>query len=223
MFLGLSEAFFQVIKDDKITFEDSSLNWKNSVNWDNLWALRTSASIPSPLIWAEQGDHLYITLINLGMPVSKLNDPHTIHLHGAHVATQLDGFPESSFAVPMWMGPNGIPPTATYYFLPEHPGTYMYHCHVEASEHVQMGMYGALVIYPSVKSLEAAGIEMDRCGNWRYQGEIQRQIPRYASHRKFAYNNIQTFFDKEYVMLLSDLDLKWHQTVQNNRPDGSVI
>lgn len=29
----------------------------------------------------------------------------------------------------------------------------MYHCHVEASEHVQMGMYGAVVIYPSMKSL----------------------------------------------------------------------
>jgi FtsP/CotA-like multicopper oxidase with cupredoxin domain len=182
--------------------------------------MQSTATIPSPIIWAEQGDRLYITLINLGMPVSQLNDPHTIHLHGAHVATQLDGFPETSFAVPMWMGPGDIPPTATYYFLPEHPGTYMYHCHVEASEHVQMGMYGALVIYPSVKSLEAAHIKMDRWGQWRYKGEIQKQIPRYASHRQFAYNNIQTFFDKEYVMLLSDIDLEWHKTVQTTVQTG---
>jgi hypothetical protein len=217
---GFVGGLFQVIEDGITTFENSSLNWKNSSNWNNLWAMQTTAIIPSPIIWAEQGDHLYVTLINLGMPVSQLNDPHTIHLHGAHVATQLDGFPESSFSVPMWMSPNEIPPTATYYFLPEHPGTYMYHCHVEASEHVQMGMYGALVIYPSVKSLEAACIKMDSCGHWCYKGEIQYQIPRYSSHRQFAYNDIQTFFDKEYVMLLSDLDLKWHQTVQTTVQTG---
>lgn len=211
---GFVGGLYQVIEDNEIKYENKTLNWKDSDNWDSLWAMQATASIPSPLIWAEQGDHLYITLINLGMPISHLEDPHTIHLHGAHVATQLDGFPESSFSVPMWMGPTEAPPIATYYFLPEHPGTYMYHCHVEASEHVQMGMYGALVIYPSVKSLKEASIEMDQCGVWRYKGEVQDQIPRFASHRQFAYNNIQTYFDKEYVMLLSDLDLKWHQTVQ---------
>lgn len=217
---GFVGGLFEVTTDGKTTFKDETLDWKISSNWDKLWKLQTTAIIPSPMIWSEVGDHLYITLINLGMPISKLGDPHTIHLHGAHVATQLDGFPETSFAVPMWMGPNDIPPTATYYFLPEHPGTYMYHCHVEASEHVQMGMYGALVIYPSIKSLCEAGICMDKCGRWRYNGKIQRQIPRYACHRKFTYNDIQTYFDKEYVMLLSDLDLKWHQTVETTTETG---
>lgn len=217
---GFVGGLFQVIENNRITFENDLLNWKKSANWNYLWSLQTTASIPSPIIWADQGDRIYITLINLGMPVSGLEDPHTIHLHGAHVATQLDGFPETSFSVPMWMNPTEMPPTATYYFLPEHPGTYMYHCHVEASEHVQMGMYGALVIYPSVESLEMADIKMDTCGNWRYKGKIQNQIPQYASHRQFAFNNIQTFFDKEYVMLLSDLDLKWHQTVQTTLQTG---
>jgi len=220
---GFVGGLFQVIEDGKITFEDCTLDWKNPCNWKSLWARQTTATIPSPIIWAEQDEHLYVTLINLGMPVSHLEDPHTIHLHGAHVATQLDGFPETSFSVPMWMGPNEIPPSVTYYFAPEHPGTYMYHCHVEASEHVQMGMYGALVIYPSVKSLEAANIRMDQCGHWRYKGELQHQIPCFASHRQFAYNNIQTFFDKEYVMLLSDLDLKWHQTVQTAFETGKAF
>lgn len=217
---GFVGGLYQVIEDGETIYEDSSLNWKESCNWEGLWAMQSTASIPSPILWAEQGDRLYITLINLGMPISQLGDPHTIHLHGAHVATQLDGFPETSFSVPMWMGPCEIPPIATYYFMPEHPGTYMYHCHVEASEHVQMGMYGALVIYPSVKSLEDASITMDHCGHWLYKGIVQHQIPRYASHRQFAYNNIQTFYDKEYVMLLSDLDLKWHQTVQTTLETG---
>lgn len=217
---GFVGGLYKVIEGDKVTYENQSLNWKDPNNWSSLWAMQTTASIPSPIMWADQGDRLYVTLINLGMPVSHLEDPHTIHLHGAHVATQIDGFPETSFSVPMWMGPNETPPTATYYFMPEHPGTYMYHCHVEASEHVQMGMYGALVIYPSELSLEEASIKMDSCGYWRYKGEIQEQIPRYASYRQFAYNDIQTYYDKEYVMLLSDIDLKWHQTVQTTVETG---
>lgn len=87
-------------------------------------------------------------------------------MHGAHVATQLDGFPESSFGLPMWMDFDKTPPVATYLFDTEHPGTYMYHCHVEASEHVQMGMYGALVVYPSMKSLKLVGIRKLCNGGW---------------------------------------------------------
>lgn len=47
-----------------------------------------------------------------------LMDFHTVHMHGAHVATQLDGFPESSFGIPMWeeKPPLTPPPKATYLF-----------------------------------------------------------------------------------------------------------
>lgn len=192
---------------------DATLDWKDSANWLALQAMTGTASIPSPLIWAEVGDRLYITLINLGMPSSGLMDFHTVHMHGAHVATQLDGFPESSFGVPMWEDFNAPPPVVTYLFQPEHPGTQMYHCHIEAAEHVQMGMYGALVIYPSVESLCAAGITQSKTGIWRLKGKSQPQIPRTATNRNFAYNDIHTFFDAEYVMLLSDIDSVWHESV----------
>jgi FtsP/CotA-like multicopper oxidase with cupredoxin domain len=36
--------------------------------------------------------------------------------------------------------------TLTYYYKVPDPGTYMYHCHVEASEHMQMGMLGNLYV-----------------------------------------------------------------------------
>ena len=201
---------------------NAALDWRDPDNWPYLQSLTSKASIPSPAVWAEVGDDLYITLINLGMPVSGIEDPHTVHMHGAHVATQLDGFPESSFGVPMWMDKNAKPPTATYYFHPENPGTMMYHCHQEASEHVQMGMYGALVIYPSYKSLEAAGIEKSKKGYWFLKGEYQPQIPPTATNRSFAYNNVKTFFDSEYVMLLSDIDSVWHESVQTGTAFNAV-
>jgi hypothetical protein len=55
----------------------------------------------------------------------------------------------------------------TYYFRAEHPGTYMYHCHITASEHVQMGMYGAIVLRPKDympkdlgAALKVSGVQM---------------------------------------------------------------
>jgi FtsP/CotA-like multicopper oxidase with cupredoxin domain len=96
---------------------------------------------PAPLIWANEGDQVNVTLVNLGFKYrTDLTDPHTIHLHGIHSVPHMDGFPELSFAIPMG-------DSFTYKFTAMHEGTYMYHCHFEAVEHVQMGMYGPLVIY----------------------------------------------------------------------------
>ncbi|MGD8869402.1 MAG: multicopper oxidase domain-containing protein [Gemmatimonadales bacterium] len=94
------------------------------------------ANLPAPIIDVDQGDDVFLHLRNIGdgNPFAP-KDPHTIHLHGMHVTTQNDGFNETSFEVP-----EGT--EAVYYFNPDKPGTYMWHCHVEASEHVQMGMYG---------------------------------------------------------------------------------
>ncbi|MEN6324651.1 MAG: multicopper oxidase domain-containing protein [Syntrophomonas sp.] len=207
-----------------------SLNWENPANWSTLQGMKGMATIPAPLIWGEVEDRIYVTLINLGMKERPdLMDFHTVHMHGAHVATQLDGFPETSFGVPMWsmlppeQVPDYAPPVATYYFEPDHPGTYFYHCHIEASEHVQMGMYGALIIYPSMKSLKMAGIVKCRRGYWYAHGKKQPQIPKTATNRNFAYNNINTFFDSEWVMLLSDIDETWHTAVLNNDPNFNAV
>jgi FtsP/CotA-like multicopper oxidase with cupredoxin domain len=37
---------------------------------------------------------------------------------------------------------------AVYYWYADKPGTFSWNCHVEASEHVTMGMYGALIVRP---------------------------------------------------------------------------
>ena len=207
-------GLYKVIDKGAITYENPMLNWEDPNNWDGLFALRGTGTVPAPMIWGEVGDRIYITLINLGMKERPdLMDPHTVHIHGGHVATQLDGFPESSFGVPMWMNQNMEPPMATYFFQPENPGTLMYHCHVEASEHVQMGMYGALIIYPTKKSLAKAGIIQNKKGKWYLNDEYQPQIPKTATNRSFTYNDINTYFDKEYVMLLSDIDSTWHNAV----------
>ncbi|MDI3547423.1 MAG: hypothetical protein PWR10_1075 [Halanaerobiales bacterium] len=181
---------------------------------ENRERLRGTAVIPGPVISGDVGDEIYMSLTNLGMPLAGIDDPHTIHTHGGHVATQVDGFPETSFGVPETPIGADEPITITYFYKATHPGTFMYHCHVEASEHVQLGMYGSFIIYPSYLSLFRAGIV--RCpitGKWFYKGSLQPQIPDTATNRNFALNNINTYFDSEWIHLFSDIDSKWHNYV----------
>ncbi|MGE5543606.1 MAG: DNRLRE domain-containing protein [Bacillota bacterium] len=192
----------------------------------NREALRGTAVIPSPLIEAEAGDEIYIRLVNLGMLQSTppILDVHTIHLHGAHVATHLDGFPETSFGVPVTPVDAVDSIHATYYFNPTEPGTYMYHCHQEAAEHVQMGMYGALIVYPSYASLAGASIGQNPLtGKWYHQGIPQAQIPTTATNRNFALNDIASFFDSDWIHLLSDIDSFWHNAVLTQDPNFNPV
>ena len=108
-------------------------------------ALPGCANMPAPIIDVNLGDDVFITLRNIdnANPISP-KDPHTIHLHGQQVTTQNDGFNETSFEVPETPGQN----QAVYYWYADKPGTFMWHCHVEASEHITMGMYGALIVRP---------------------------------------------------------------------------
>ncbi|MEW5957449.1 MAG: multicopper oxidase domain-containing protein [Chloroflexota bacterium] len=99
---------------------------------------------PAPIIDVTENDTLYITLLNTGLVGRPdLDDSHTIHWHGFDNPNAVfDGVPEVSI---------GVPPAREfpYFFRPRVPGTYIYHCHFEDSEHVQMGMDGIVFIRPA--------------------------------------------------------------------------
>ncbi|MDG2330118.1 MAG: multicopper oxidase domain-containing protein [Flavobacteriales bacterium] len=99
--------------------------------------LSSHPPIPAPLIEANQGDSVHIDFWN----VSQLHH-HTIHLHGLDVNQANDGVPMLSFDVDhMEHG--------WYHFKAPHAGTYLYHCHVGSTLHLQAGMYGPVIIRPS--------------------------------------------------------------------------
>lgn len=99
--------------------------------------LGTHPPIPGPLIEANQGDSVHIDFWN----VSQLHH-HTIHLHGLDVDQANDGVPMLSFNV-------GHMEHGWYHFKAPHAGTYLYHCHVGSTVHLQAGMYGPIIIRPS--------------------------------------------------------------------------
>jgi FtsP/CotA-like multicopper oxidase with cupredoxin domain len=102
-----------------------------------------SANFPAPTIRLREGEQFYLNLTNVGMNIRPdLFDPHSVHFHGfPQAAPVFDGTPENSIAVTMGS-------TISYYYNIVEPGTYMYHCHVEATEHMQMGMLGNLYVEP---------------------------------------------------------------------------
>ncbi len=138
--------------------------------------------VPSPIIAANADTDLYITLTNLGLLVRfDLDDSHTIHWHGfRNPHTVFDGVPEVSISVPP---ARDFP----YFFRPKVLGTYMYHCHFEDTEHVQMGMDGAIYI----QRLDSFGVPI-----------------------KQAYDDSSTAFDRQYTLLLNEIDTTPHDGLQ---------
>ena len=78
-----------------------------------------------------------VQLTNVGLAQRPdLFDEHTVHWHGfKNVIPFFDGEPTGSVSIPQGQ-------TFTYVYMSHDPGTYMYHCHVEDTEHVHMGMTG---------------------------------------------------------------------------------
>jgi len=101
-------------------------------------------SWPAPTLAISKDTQTFIVLTNLGLVGRPdLDDSHTIHWHGFRNPNSVfDGVPEVSVAVP----PERDFP---YLFIPRDEGTYMYHCHFEDVEHVQMGMDGVVYIKSS--------------------------------------------------------------------------
>jgi len=99
---------------------------------------------PGPTIELEEGEEFYLSLTNVGTTMRPdLFDPHTVHFHGfPNAASVFDGVPEVSIAINMGA-------TLTYYYNIVEPGTYLYHCHVEATEHMEMGMLANLFVHPA--------------------------------------------------------------------------
>ena len=102
-----------------------------------------AANFAAPTIELQQGKDFYLTLTNVSMAMRPdLFDPHTVHFHGfPQQPPVFDGMPEGSFGVNMGS-------SVTYFYRLNDPGTYMYHCHQEATEHMQMGMLGNLYVKP---------------------------------------------------------------------------
>ncbi|THF68179.1 copper oxidase [Deinococcus sp. Arct2-2] len=92
------------------------------------------ATVPGPELHVKLGEHVRITLHNTH------DQPHALHLHGiTSLSQEMDGVPHLSHEV--------LPGQSfTYEFVATEAGTHAYHCHFQTNVHLDMGMYGALIV-----------------------------------------------------------------------------
>ena len=154
------------------------------------------AKMSAPTLGFLQNDDVRITLTNLGLVQRPdLTDSHTVHWHGFDIPSPLnDGVPEVSVAVP-------IGKQLTYFYRPHREGTYMYHCHFEDVEHVQMGMTGVVYVRP----LQDGDTALLGTG-------ATRPAPNNVPYKGFAYNdgNGSTGYDRHFAILLNELWVNFH-------------
>jgi FtsP/CotA-like multicopper oxidase with cupredoxin domain len=161
-----------------------------------------NAKFSAPTLSFRQNQEVFLSLTNVGMTHRPdLFDPHSVHFHGFPQAAPIfDGTPEGSVTVNMGS-------TITYYYKVNDPGTFMYHCHVESTEHMQMGMLGNLYVTPAqdgtVINMPAAVLDT---------GATPAVVQPARSFDKFVYNdgNGATGYDVQAALQLGSFDANFH-------------
>jgi len=150
-------------------------------------AFKGAVQFPAPILGVDENDDVYLTLTNIGLVVRPdLDDSHTIHWHGFPNQNAIfDGVPEVSISVPVG---RGFP----YFYRPRRAGSFMYHCHFEDVEHVQMGMQGSIFVRPSQNGTSIGGFN------------------------KFAYNDGDgsTGYHREFAVHLDELWTTPHDNLE---------
>ncbi|MES9968871.1 MAG: multicopper oxidase domain-containing protein [Candidatus Thiodiazotropha sp.] len=156
-----------------------------------------AAEWPGPTIELDQGQEFYLNLTNVGTVMRPdLFDPHTIHFHGfPNASAVFDGVPEVSISINMGS-------TLTYYYNVVEPGTYIYHCHVEATEHMEMGMLANLYVHPAQ---DTTGCPSGACPVSQRGGNVN-------GPGGYTYNDDDgsTAWDVEKALQLSSFDSRFH-------------
>ena len=167
---------------------------------DLMDAATLAAAFPAPLIVLDEGDEFYLSLTNVGMIIRPdLFDPHTVHWHGFPEASAIfDGVPDASISINMMS-------SLTYYYNVVEPGTYMWHCHVEATEHMQMGMLGNLYVRPAQNQLP---------NNTDLNGFTHN------TGNEYAYNDGDgsSFYDVDYAIQIGSMDGDFHDASETTQP-----
>ncbi|MCB1810235.1 MAG: multicopper oxidase family protein [Candidatus Competibacteraceae bacterium] len=121
--------------------------------------------LPGPEIRLRQGDRLQVTLENT------LEQATTVHWHGLRLPNAMDGVPYLT-QPPIAPGEQFV-----YEFEPPDAGTYWYHPHINSSEQVGRGLYGALIVEEptatTAESENSSGTGFDRelvwlLDDWRF-------------------------------------------------------
>jgi FtsP/CotA-like multicopper oxidase with cupredoxin domain len=132
-------SFFRKFFNERMRFSDGFET--------EIWTFHDESGakiFPAPTIRVTEGEIAHVLL-------KPSKGPHTIHFHGIEPDPRNDGVGHTSFEVTggftyQWQPQTGEPGNPNRGAA----GSYFYHCHVNTVLHVQMGMFGSLIVDPVV-------------------------------------------------------------------------
>jgi FtsP/CotA-like multicopper oxidase with cupredoxin domain len=161
--------------------------------WGYADAATGTMQYPGPTLIVQQGDTVTINLVNQ-LPVDGMAVS-AIFPGQLGVTASCPG--SGACADGLLTKEAGRNASVSYTFVAGQPGTYLYHSGTQPSLQVEMGLLGALIVRP-------AGFDAT-----------------VAAKRK-AYNQTGTEFDREFLLLLTDMDAAMHDSVsaqvRNHQP-----
>ena len=163
------------------------------------WGYTNSGTmqLPGPTLIVTQGETVTVELAN-NLPVAAGN---VSIVFPGHEVTATGGV-EGDLVREAQTGS-----TVTYTFTADQPGTYQYHSGTQPDLQVEMGLYGALIVRPA-----------------NHADTTDCTSPVIATGGK-AYNHADACYDREYLYLLSEIDIDIHQAAeaQVNGPGPIVL
>lgn len=163
------------------------------VKWNILPDVQVGAyayneQVPGPMIRVTAGDHIRVRVTN------ELPDPTSVHWHGLVLPNEMDG--AAGVTQP------AIEPgeTFTYEFtVPDTPGTYFYHTHVEGDRQQPLGLYGAFIIDGAEPTVDYDQEYVVQLGEWRVDDgqtypamELEGMLPNYFTINGKSYPETDT-------------------------------
>ncbi|KAG0144312.1 hypothetical protein CROQUDRAFT_660183 [Cronartium quercuum f. sp. fusiforme G11] len=188
---------------------------------DGFWrpVLAINNQMPGPVIEANEGDHLEVTIIN------KLKTPVTFHWHGLYQnGTNWEDGPSGITQCP-------IPPGVTYTYkfaLDGQYGTFWYHAHHENLK--GDGLVGPLIIHSPRDPLKL-GIDFDQeivlvLADW-YHTPSTQIIPQMLSNRGYRGNVVAPSANSALINGMGQWDCRYATTGQRCRqtspPEFNVV
>jgi FtsP/CotA-like multicopper oxidase with cupredoxin domain/transposase len=131
------------------------------IKWNILPEVQVGAyayngQVPGPLIRVNAGDQVRVRVKN------NLPEPTSVHWHGLIIPNAQDGTADVT-QPPIKPGE-----TFTYeYTVPNTPGTFFYHTHVQVDRQQPLGLYGALIIDDPTAQPDASQDHIIELGEWR--------------------------------------------------------
>lgn len=159
---------------------------------------------PGPTLIVAEGDTVTINLTN-GLPAAAGNS--SILLPGFTVATTggvAGVLTREATPTTLDAQNNPVPGiTVSYTFTATKPGTYAYYSGSRPDLQVEMGLFGAIIVYPSNKNPNYPGCQPSV--------PLANDVPSYSGA---AYDHLLACFDREYLFQFSEMMLGVHQQVE---------